>query len=121
MATKLYNIFVLANSNAEDTSIVYNNKCNGCINKLNIYSLNHISKACALPSFILSIGYVNATNGAIIVKNAIYKTLFKYVNIKYTVNNTNITNITAYPAYVVVESAPISAFNLASPNKFVFH
>ena len=56
--------------------------------------------ACALPSFILSIGYVNATNGAIIVRNAIYNTLLKYVNVKNNINNTHIIYITAYPTYV---------------------
>ena len=35
-----------------------------------MYSLNQKSNPCALPSFALSIGYVSATIGAIIVKNA---------------------------------------------------
>ena len=85
IATTAYIKFWLANSIAEPTNTIYNNKCNGWINKLNIYSLNHILNACAFESFILSIGYVNATNGAIIVKNAIYTTLFKYVHVKIKV------------------------------------
>ena len=37
--------------------------------------------ACAFPSPTLSIGYVSATNGAIIVKKAIYKNLLKYITV----------------------------------------
>ena len=42
IATNIYIVFNPANSNTEDTNIVYNNKCNGCINKLNKYSFNHL-------------------------------------------------------------------------------
>ena len=91
IATKEYTTFVDANSYADVTSIVYNNKCNGCNNKLNMYSFNHLLNPCACPSLILSIGYVKATNGAIIVRKAIYSTLLKYTYVKYIVNSTNIT------------------------------
>jgi hypothetical protein len=44
----------------------------------------------------LSIGYVNATNGAIIVKNAMYKNLLKYIIVNVTVYPTIIKYIIAY-------------------------
>ena len=58
-----------------------NIKCTGCIIAFIVYSLNHMLNACALESPSLSNGYVNATSGAIIVKNAIYSNLFKYINV----------------------------------------
>ena len=48
--------FLAANSTAELTNIVYIIKWNGCNSALNMYSLIHISNACAFPSFSLSIG-----------------------------------------------------------------
>ena len=68
--------FTVAISNDDPKNAEYINRWNGCINKLNKYSLNHELKACAFPSLILSNGYVNATIGAINVKNAIVTTLF---------------------------------------------
>ena len=74
-----------AKSYAELTKTMYINKWNGCITKLNIYSFNHKSNACDLPSPILSIGYDTATNGAIIVKNIVHNSLFAYIKQKYAV------------------------------------
>ena len=85
IATNAYIGFCTTKFVAEETKAVYNTKCKGCIIAFIIYSLNHIVKACALLSPNLSIGYVIATSGAIIVKNAIYKNLLKYVNVNITV------------------------------------
>ena len=63
--------FVVANFIAEPINSIYNNKCNGCNNKLYKYSLNQKLNACAVLSFTLSIGYVSATSGEINVKNTI--------------------------------------------------
>ena len=85
IATHAYIIFCSAKSATDVISIVYNIMCIGCNNTLYKYSLNHIVKACAFPSDILSIGYVTATNGAIIVKNAKYISLIRYFHVKITV------------------------------------
>ena len=95
IATIPYIGFTKIKSIDEPTSKQYTNKWTTCRSELNIYSLSHIPNACAWPSFILSNGYVNAINGAIIVKNAIYITLFKYWNVNVTVNITNATYIMA--------------------------
>ena len=81
IATIPYKILFFTKSIADDTKATYNIKCTGCNIKCVTYSLNHALNACALLSPILSSGYVNATNGAIIVKNAIYKNLLKYINV----------------------------------------
>ena len=83
------NGFVFTTSIADPTSTVYTIKWNGCNKAVNIYSFSHALKACAFPSFILSIGYVIATNGAIIVKNIIVTNLFKYIHENFTVYTTN--------------------------------
>ena len=69
--------------------------------------------ACALPSPTLSIGYVNATNGAIIVKNAIYKNLLKYINVNTYVYITKTKYNIVYAAvlYILVDCA----LNLTKP------
>ena len=64
-----------AKSMADVTSTVYNTRCIIGIIAFTMYSLNQNSNACAFESFTLSIGYVNATNGAIIVKNVSIITL----------------------------------------------
>ena len=51
IATTAYTMLSCAKFIAALTRTVYNNKCKGCINKLNTYSLNHISQACAVPVF----------------------------------------------------------------------
>ena len=81
IATTAYIGLSTAKSIAEETKTEYNIKWTGCIIAFIVYSLNHILNACAFPSPTLSIGYVNATNGAIIVKNAIYKNLLKYIKV----------------------------------------
>ena len=48
----------------------------GCIKTEVQNCLNHVSKACDLPSFILSIEYVIVTKGAIVIKNATFTILF---------------------------------------------
>ena len=48
-------------------------------------------------SFILSIGYVKATSGAISVKNAIYITLFAYLKVNIAVNTISIIYNIKYP------------------------
>lgn len=48
-------------------------------------------------SFILSIGYVSATSGAISVKNAIYITLFIYLIVNIPMNTINTIYIISHP------------------------
>ena len=64
-----------------------------------MYSLNHELNACAFPSVILSKEYVIATNGDIIVKNAIFITLLKYKNVNLNVYITNAVYIIKYPTF----------------------
>lgn len=51
IATTAYGKLTAASDIALPTITVYKSKWNGCIIRLNVYSLNHIFQACAFPVF----------------------------------------------------------------------
>ena len=71
---------VLNMLNALETKTKYIIMWKGWINTANINSFIQVFKACAWPSFILSIEYVIVINGDIIIKNPTVNIRFVYAN-----------------------------------------